>query len=64
MIACMAEVESDALTLDPKEIEDAIWVDAAGVRAAMAALPTAPFIAPPVMAVAHHLLLHWLAEQA
>ncbi|MEO8723990.1 MAG: NAD(+) diphosphatase [Sphingobium sp.] len=60
MIACMAEVESDALTLDPHEIEDAIWVDATGVRAAIEGRTDAPFIAPPVMAVAHHLLLHWL----
>lgn len=63
MIACMAQVDDDALTLDTKEIEHAFWVDAEGVRAAMEGRPDAPFVAPPTIAVAHHLFLHWLAEQ-
>jgi NAD+ diphosphatase len=63
MIACMAQADSDVLTLDETEIEDAFWCDAAGVRAAMNGEPDAPFLAPPVMAVAHHLLLHWLEGQ-
>lgn len=59
MIACMAEAEDDALTIDETELEHAMWVDADGVRAALAGDPHAPFIAPPVMAVARHLLMHW-----
>lgn len=60
MIACIAQVESDALTLDATEIEDAFWVDRQQVRAALAGEEGAPFIAPPTMAVAHHLFRVWL----
>lgn len=60
MIACMAQAVDDALTLDETEIEDAFWCDAAGVRAALAGDPDAPFIAPPPMAIAWYLLTHWL----
>lgn len=60
MIACIAQTDDDTLTLDQTEIEDAFWCDAAGARAALADMPDAPFIAPPPMAVAYHLLTHWL----
>lgn len=60
MIACIAQADDDALTLDQTEIEDAFWCDAAGVRASLAGVPDAPFIAPPPMAIAYHLLTHWL----
>lgn len=63
MIACMAEAEDDALTIDETEIEHAMWVDADGVRAALEESPDAPFIAPPIMAVARHLLMHWLEQR-
>lgn len=63
MIACIGQARDDALTLDETEIEHAFWCDAAGVRAALANDPAAPFIAPPPMAVAHHLLKHWLDAQ-
>ena len=61
MIACFAEADDEALTLDPTEIEDAFWCDADGVRAALAGDPDAPFLPPPPMAVAWHLLDRWLA---
>ncbi|BAV65715.1 NAD(+) diphosphatase [Sphingobium cloacae] len=64
MIACLAQADDDALKLDETEIEDAIWCDAAGVRAALDGRLGAPFIAPPPMAVAWHLLDHWLAQVA
>jgi len=63
MIACIGQAEDTALTLDETEIEHAFWVDAAGVAAAMAGDPDAPFIAAPPMAVAWHLLKHWLDGQ-
>ncbi|MBB3982853.1 NAD+ diphosphatase [Sphingobium fontiphilum] len=63
MIACIAQARDDRLTLDESEIEHAFWCDAAGVRAALAGEAGAPFIAPPPMAVARHLLVHWLARQ-
>jgi NAD+ diphosphatase len=60
MIACIAEAEDDALTLDTKELEDAIWVARQEAAAAMAGEPGARFIAPPPFAIAHTLLERWL----
>ncbi len=59
MIACTATAASDEVTLDTNELEDAIWVDRAGVRAALAGEPDAPFLGPPHFAIAHTLLRHW-----
>lgn len=64
MIACIAEATSTKITIDPVEIEDALWVDRTDVIAAMAGDPEAPFIAPPPNAVAYTLLQHWLATSA
>ena len=64
MIACIGQADDDALTLDENEIAHAFWCDADGVRAAMAEEADAPFLAPPRMAVAWHLLDHWLAGVA
>ena len=64
MIACIAQADDDALTLDETEIEAAFWVDTDGVRAALAEEEDAPFQAPPPMAVAWHLLDQWLAGVA
>lgn len=63
MIGCIAQAADDVLTLDLTELDDAIWVDAAGVRAALAGAADAPFIAPPPMAVARHLLEFWLTAR-
>ena len=63
MIACTAQARDDRLTLDLTELEDAFWVEAAGVRAALDGEEDAPFKAPPTMAVARHLLLHWVERQ-
>ena len=63
MIACIAQADADALKLDETEIEHAFWCDAAGVAAALAGDAGAPFLAPPPMAVAWHLLRHWLEGQ-
>jgi len=62
MMACVAEAESDAVTLDTNELEDAIWIDRAGARAALAGESSAPFQAPPPFAIAHS-LLRWWADQ-
>ena len=58
MIACIGRAESDALTLDA-ELEDAFWCDRAGVAAALAGAPDAPFQAPPPYAIANTLLTRW-----
>jgi NAD+ diphosphatase len=63
MIACIARAEADAIRLDTTELEDAIWVDLAGVEAALAGDPQAPFLAPPPFAIANTLLARWSAEQ-
>lgn len=63
MIACIAQADDDALTIDETEIEHAFWCDADGVRAALAGDPQAPFLAPPPMAIAWHLLRSWLDGQ-
>jgi NAD+ diphosphatase len=59
MIGCIASAQSDRITLDPAELDDAIWVDRAGVAAALAGDEGAPFIPPPPFAIAHSLLAHW-----
>ena len=58
MIACVARAESDVVSLDANELEDAIWVTRAEVHAALAA-EEAPFLAPPPYAIAHTLLAMW-----
>jgi NAD+ diphosphatase len=61
MIACLARADDDALTIDRTELEDAMWVDRAGVEAALAGDPEAPFQAPPHFAIANTLLHAWVA---
>jgi len=60
MIACIAEAVGDTITIDPHELEDAIWVPRDGVRAALAREPDAPFLPPPSYAIAHTLLTAWI----
>ena len=59
MIACIAEAQSDEVTLDTTELDGAMWVDRAGVRAALDGAPDAPFLAPPPFAIANTLLKAW-----
>jgi len=61
MIACVADAEGDAITLDTAELEDAFWATRAEVAAALAAEPGARFLAPPPYAIAHTLLSVWAA---
>jgi NAD+ diphosphatase len=59
MIACIGRAAADTITLDTRELEDAFWCDRAGVRAALAGDPAAPFLAPPPFAIANTLLTRW-----
>jgi len=59
MIGCRAVAKDPALTLDTTEIEAAMWVDKAEVRAALAGDIGAPFMAPPPLAIARYLLEDW-----
>lgn len=63
MMACVADAEDDAITIDPKELQDAIWVSRADVKRALAGDPTAPMAAPPHFAIAHTLLTRWANEE-
>ena len=62
MIACVAEAADDALTLDPRELEDAFWASRDEVAAALAGEEGARFIAPPPYAIAHTLLARWVDQ--
>ena len=59
MIGCRAVATGAALTLDTTEIEAAMWVDRAEVRAALAGDMGASFLAPPPLAIARYLLEDW-----
>lgn len=57
MVGFEAEVETDELTLDPEEIEEARWLTRAEARTALAG--EGPVMVPPSVAIAHHLLKGW-----
>jgi len=59
MIACIAPVESDVVTLDRNELNDAIWVDKDEVRAALAGEESARFHMRFPLAIAYTLLTAW-----
>ena len=60
MIACIGTAASSEIVLDFNELQDAIWVDRAGVAAALAGASDAPFAAPPPFAIARTLLQAWV----
>jgi NAD+ diphosphatase len=60
MIACIADAQDDAITLDTNELENAMWVDRDAVLAAVEGHADAPFRAPPPFAIANTLLQAWL----
>ena len=61
MIGCRAVARDAALTIDTTELEAAMWVDRAEVRAALAGDMGASFMAPPPLAIARYLLEDWAA---
>ena len=61
MIGCHAEAQSDALTIDTTELDDARWFTRDEVAAALGGLPEATFQPPPRAAIARTLLERWLA---
>ncbi len=62
MMGCIVEAEHAAITLDARELQDAIWVDRAAVEAALAGTADARFMPPPPFALASSLLRAWLAR--
>ncbi|MBC7735797.1 MAG: NAD(+) diphosphatase, partial [Candidatus Saccharibacteria bacterium] len=62
MIGCRGEALSDAITIDPEELQDARWVTREELVAAFAG--THPLIKPSRQgAIARFLLDHWLADR-
>ena len=61
MLGCIASAESDAISIDAAEIEEARWFERAALRAALAG-ETDEVQLPPPMAIAHHLIRAWLEE--
>ena len=63
MIGCIAEALDDAVEVDRFELEDASWFEKDRVERALGGDPKgAELIVPPPMAIAHHLLVHWVAS--
>lgn len=62
MIGCVAEAESEAITLDPAELEAAFWISREALLAAMAG--ENPAVLPARRgSIAHFLLSNWLADR-
>jgi NAD+ diphosphatase len=64
MVGCHAEAESDQLTIDTTELDDARWFSREEVAAAFRGEDDAPFGPPPKAAIARTLLEHWLGLEA
>ena len=62
MIGAWCRADSDALTIDHAELDDARWFTRAEVAAALGGDPAAPFIAPPRFAIARTLIDRWLDD--
>ena len=62
MIACVADALDTEITIDPTELEDAMWVSKDEARAALAGAENRRFNAPPPFAIAHTLLRAWVNE--
>ena len=60
MIGAHSAADSDSLTIDHHELDDARWFTRAEVAAALAGDPAAPFIAPPRFAIARTLIDRWV----
>ncbi|MDA9208333.1 NAD(+) diphosphatase [Octadecabacter sp.] len=61
MLGCYGQAETTDITVDPVELEDAVWVSRADMR--LAALGEHPTIKPARKgAIAHFLLENWLAN--
>ena len=62
MMGCAGEALSTDITIDPNEIEDAIWISREDMMQAMAgAHPT--LLPARKGAIAHFLLENWLADR-
>ncbi|KAK9805210.1 hypothetical protein WJX72_006176 [[Myrmecia] bisecta] len=78
MIGCVAQATSDALSMDPDEMDDVRWIAKADVRKAVetSGQPDNPYLGgrsttpdgidfwiPPPFAIAHHLIKAWAEKE-
>ena len=62
MIGCVAEAKTTKITLDPIELEDAIWITKEELLAQM--LSDAPTVTPARKgSIAHRLITAWLKDE-
>ena len=59
MIGCIGTGESEAITVDRTELQDAAWFDRATVERALGG-DQSQLIVPPPFAIAHHLMRRWI----
>jgi len=64
MIGCLAEAESDAITIDRTELEDVRWVSRDDLLAALDDQPGIDFTVPPPLAIARQLMIAWAKRGA
>jgi len=64
MIGCFAKAKGREIHLDDNELAEAIWLDRATARALLAGERVRDFFLPPPIAIAHHLIRHWVEEDA
>jgi NAD+ diphosphatase len=62
MIGCIAQAETEELTIDRTELVDARWFSLDEIRAALAGKP-GPLFVPPPFAIANHLIRAWVEER-
>jgi NAD+ diphosphatase len=62
MLGCVADAESEAIRIDPTELEDARWFTREAIRASLAGGVGLPMIPPP-LSIAHQLLRAWIEGQ-
>jgi NAD+ diphosphatase len=60
MIGCIGEAESEALTLDREELEDARWFSREDVRLMLRREHPRGLFTPPPVAIANYLMREWL----
>ena len=58
MIGCRGVALADDIKIDPREMADADWFSREQIRSAFAG--NEPFKLPGEIAIAHHLIMHWL----
>ena len=62
MIGCLAEAQSEEISLGDDELAEARWLEREEVRALLSGHRREGLFLPPPMAVAHHLLRGWAFE--